>query len=207
MNRVSLQDDQKLLNYVIAMIKDPESFLAKVEFLYDHPEQTSRDEIELRDGRFLDRYSAPVVSSDGEHFGRMWVFREVTERKQAEQRLERTASLLEAVKEASTDGILVIDENRKLVSHNERFLEIWQIPRELAAEGDGDKLIHHVLGAVEDPQAFRDKIQYLYDHPEETSRDEIAIRDGRCIERYSAPLVSADGENFGRVWFFRDVTR
>lgn len=207
MNRVSLQDDQKLLNYVLSMIADRDAFIQKVEYLYDHPNETSRDEIELRDGRYLDRYSAPVVSPAGEHFGRMWLFREVTERKVAEQDLIRTASLLEAVQEASIDGILVIDENRKVVSHNKKFEEIWRIPRELAAQRDDEKLLGYVLTMIENCDAFVEKVEYLYDHPEETSRDEIELRDGRHLERYSAPVVSADGDHFGRVWFFRDVPR
>ena len=42
-------------------MKNPASFLARVEYLYSHPDETSRDEIELTDGTILDRYSAPVV--------------------------------------------------------------------------------------------------------------------------------------------------
>src|SRR5690606_24166155 len=57
-----------------------------------------------------------------------------------------------------------------------------------------------------DPQAFLDRVAHLYAHPDETARDEIALKDGRVFDRYTAPVRSADGERYGRIWFFRDVT-
>jgi len=57
------------------------------------------------------------------------------------------------------------------------------------------------------PDSFREKIEYLYDHPREESRDLIDLTDGRCLDRYSAPIIGDDGKRFGRLWVFRDVTQ
>ncbi|MFZ0798896.1 MAG: PAS domain S-box protein, partial [Terriglobales bacterium] len=58
---LSNKDDRDMLEYVVTLIKDPASFLAKVHYLHGHPSETSRDEIEFKDGMILDRYSSPVV--------------------------------------------------------------------------------------------------------------------------------------------------
>ena len=40
-----------------------------------------------------------------------------------------------ATLEATTDGILVADGHGRVTSFNERFLEIWNIPREIGRAG------------------------------------------------------------------------
>lgn len=81
-------DDQAQLNFVVGLTKDPDQFLAKVIYLYAHPDECSRDQIEFTNGTILDRYSAPVIGSDGTHYGRIWSFRDVTELVKARQAAE-----------------------------------------------------------------------------------------------------------------------
>ncbi|MHB2015889.1 MAG: adenylate/guanylate cyclase domain-containing protein [Candidatus Xenobia bacterium] len=119
---------------------------------------------------------------------------------------QRITSLLKAQQEASLDGILVVDEGRKILSYNRRFLELWQIPPDLAQTMEDRVLLGYVLGALVDADAFLARVMHLYDHPDEVSRDELRLRDGRVLDRYSAPVTSGEGQHLGRVWFFRDVT-
>jgi signal transduction histidine kinase/ActR/RegA family two-component response regulator len=70
-----------------------------VEYLYSHPTEISRDEISLLDGRFFDRYSAPIYWSNSS-YGRVWFFRDISDRKQAEQTI-----LQQANREALLRGI------------------------------------------------------------------------------------------------------
>lgn len=53
---------------------------------------------------------------------------------------------------------------------------------------------------------MRNEIEELYANPHLTGKAEIELKDGRTFERYSAPVISAEGDYYGRVWFFRDVT-
>jgi signal transduction histidine kinase len=62
-----------------------------VEYLNKNPTLTSRNEIRLNNGRVFERYSAPVLSPNGECYGRIWSFRDITERKQTEARLRQQA--------------------------------------------------------------------------------------------------------------------
>jgi PAS domain S-box-containing protein len=115
-------------------------------------------------------------------------------------------SLFEALAEASADGILVVSPEGRILSLNRRFVELWRIPDEVIETGTDEAAIEAVLDRLVDPEAFRSRIAYLYEHPEERSLDELELTDGRVFDRYSTPITSSDGTIFGRVWFFRDVT-
>jgi PAS domain S-box-containing protein len=85
--------EQVFLKHATDLINDPEAFRREVQRLYDDPEQESRDLIHLTDGRWVDRYSAPIVGEDepGEgkaHFGRLWIFRDVTDREERRRKIE-----------------------------------------------------------------------------------------------------------------------
>ena len=98
-------DDQKQVSWVTGVTRNPAAFTVKVAYLFSHPDETSRDEIELTDGTFLDRYSAPVVGNEGTYFGRIWTFRDITVRKRAEESLR----LLESAVEQSKESIMITD--------------------------------------------------------------------------------------------------
>ncbi|HZC03882.1 MAG TPA: PAS domain-containing protein, partial [Gammaproteobacteria bacterium] len=84
---IASRSDEAALQWALDKLVDPQEFLARVAYLYEHPGEESRDEIVLKDGRTFDRYSAPVRDKDGTYYGRVWYFRDVTERKQAEEKL------------------------------------------------------------------------------------------------------------------------
>ena len=93
-------DDQIQVAHIMNTTKDPDQFVVKVKYLYSHPDEISMDEIELKDGTIFDRYSAPVIGSDGRNYGRIWSFRDITERKRAEGERER---LIKELQDATAD--------------------------------------------------------------------------------------------------------
>lgn len=83
-------EDEPVLHAVVGQMKDPEAFLAKVRYLYEQKDEHSYDELETNDGRTIDRYSAPVIGPNDQLLGRIWYFREVTERRRGEIRLRES---------------------------------------------------------------------------------------------------------------------
>ncbi|NEO70387.1 PAS domain S-box protein [Moorena sp. SIO3H5] len=135
------------------------------------------------------------------------IARDITERKQGENLLKRTNFLLKAQQEASIDGILVIDENQKILWHNRRFGQMWNIPEEILNSGDDQKLLKSVVSKLNKPKEFIHRLKYLCEHPREVSRDEIYLNDGRIFDRYCGSVVSEASDYYTRIWYFRDITQ
>ena len=131
---------------------------------------------------------------------------DITERKREEEELRFRNVILSTQQEASFDGILVVDDLSNIVSYNRRFVEMWGIPRELVEKKIDELLKEFNAGKVADSQSFLQRIDYLNEHKQETSWDEVVLKDGRIFDRYSAPMVGPDNRYYGRVWYFRDIT-
>ena len=120
--------------------------------------------------------------------------------------MEQSLSVLRATLESSTDGILVVDQNRKIVNYNRKFVEMWKIPQRIMLERDENSTAAFMLELVEDIRDFQETLETTYDQPEVESFDIIGLKDGRIVERYSKPHKIV-GKTVGRVWSFRDVTQ
>jgi PAS domain S-box-containing protein len=134
------------------------------------------------------------------------IFEDITERRIAEEKLKFSNTLLSTQQEVSIDGILVVDSLGKIILYNQQFVNIWGIPQDVIASHSDERTLQTVLGKLVNPDEFIKRVRYLYEHKEEKSREEIVLLDGRSFDRYSAPMIGSDGNYFGRIWFFRDIT-
>lgn len=133
------------------------------------------------------------------------VARETTERRSAEREIKKTVSLLQSTLESTTDGILVVDLAGRIVSFNQRFISLWNLPKDIVETRRDADALQVASERLVDGDDFRRKVRELYEQPEAESFDVLEFVDGRTIERYSAPQY-LDGVAVGRVWSFRDIT-
>jgi diguanylate cyclase (GGDEF)-like protein/PAS domain S-box-containing protein len=131
--------------------------------------------------------------------------RDITERRKAERELALSNILRTTTMESSRDAILVVDENARIISYNRNYLTMFDIPQKLVDAGDDRPMLQLVTDRAKDPEGFVARVRYLYDHPGETSHDEVEFREGRVYERDTACLYDK-GRYLGRAWFFRDIT-
>ncbi len=130
---------------------------------------------------------------------------EQTQRSAEEMR--QSNAILMATQEASSDGMCLIDEQGTIVSYNQRFSDLWRIsPAQIEKLHGQQQLFAHFLALLLEPNEFLDTINYLFEHPDASTRDEVMLKDGRTLARFSAPAIGSDGCAYGRVWNFSDIT-
>jgi PAS domain S-box-containing protein len=169
-------------------------------FVYEH-------RVVRLDGRerILETRGDLIRNKDGHVVGMAGCCWDITELREAMDNVERARSLLGAAIEATADGLLVVDRQRRVTVYNQRFLSLWHIPEELVGQRDDDEVLWYIRDQVENPEQFRQSTEDLYLHSELESFDVQQLKDGRVFERYSRPQ-QLGGHVVGRVWSFRDIT-
>ena len=147
-----------------------------------------------------------LYDSKGNIVGAIQSIRDITDRKQAEEALRFSNVILSTQQETTHDGILIVDPEGKMISWNQRFIDMWEIPSHVLEAQSDELAIQSVLGKLADPKQFLAGVRRLYNDINATSDDELALADGRLFDRHSAPMIGGDGRYYGRVWYFRDIT-
>ena len=103
-------------------VQNREVFLHRVRELYEHPDMDGYDVIELADGRILERRTVPY-RMDNEIVGRLWNFRDISERKRSEHTEQMYRELLEA-RAKETEILKQVAETLNQVLPPARALEV-----------------------------------------------------------------------------------
>ena len=158
------------------------------------------------DQRWARFRSRAMAAEGGEAAGRVSTVEDITERRQAEDELRWKTGLLEAQVNTSIDGILVTNPQGRKILQNQRLSDLFKIPPDIADDKEDAHQVEWVAGNIASPKQFRAQVAYLYARPGEASRDEIELKDGMVLDRYTSPVSGPDGTYYGRLWAFRDVT-
>jgi len=74
------------LEFQAAQTTDPEGWSRRVHWLDAHPDESAHEVLELLDGRTFEFFGVPVLGEDGHNYGRLWIHRDITAQRRAEQR-------------------------------------------------------------------------------------------------------------------------
>ena len=124
----------------------------------------------------------------------------------ADEDLRLKIMFLEGIANSAIDGFLVVNPYGQKILQNQQTINLWKIPQEVVDDPNGLKQVNHVMYMTVNPQQFVAEIDYLREHPNDTSRDELELIDGTVLDRYSAAVIGPDGKNYGRIWTFHDIT-
>jgi len=139
-------DDARMVEYVLDQLKDPEGFLGRVRELYQS-DRESYDTIHFRDGRIIERYSQPL-RLEGRICGRVWSFRDITTRVEAEQAARREAAKLAAMIESMHEGVVFMDGTGMVVEANRFFCRLAGRGRAEVVGGEVFALLDDELNRV-----------------------------------------------------------
>ena len=121
------------------------------------------------------------------------------------RRVQKQTEIIRTTLESTGDGILVADSRRIPAAYNQRFVEMWRIPKNVLNAGNDHSLLKFMMSEVSDPDAYFVQVKKLYDDGEAHADDVIEFADGPGFEYHSEPL-RIGGTPQGRVWGFRDIT-
>jgi PAS domain S-box-containing protein len=163
--------------------------------------------VRRKDGTWIWAHDRAFVTyeKDGKRYAD-GVLSDITARKRAEEELRSKSAFLEAISNSTIDGIMVVDDQNERILQNQQLMKMLKVPQHILEEKSVLAMRHHVAARTKDPEELLARIANLYEHPQETSWDEIEFKDGTILDTYSAPAIGQDGKHYGRIWTFRDIT-
>ena len=184
-NVLAKKDDDALLNFVIDQLVDPDKWLAGVRQLYAQPDTNSLDTITLKDGRTFERYSQPKLMN-GENKGRVWSFRNITERINADTEKQQLFALIETSREIIAFG----DLSGKPSFVNKAARELLGIDKNT----DLSKIHFFDFFATKDMDSFSSESKKLFNEDGRWEKDTelINIKTNKKISVYMSAFVIRD---------------
>ncbi len=199
------RDDEKTLNYVLTQLKDPNKFIDKVNQLYADTYASSKDILEFKDGRTIERFSQPQINNNTPS-GRVWSFFDITETVVIEDNLIKERDLLQALLDNIPDTIYFKDKDSKFTRVNKAQAKILGIsdPAEAIGKSDFDFFeIGHATAAFHDEQKI---IQAKIPLIAKVEKIRIAEGDYRWVTATKVPIINKLGNCIGIVGISRDIT-
>jgi PAS domain S-box-containing protein len=202
---LSTCDDSGLLDFVLPQIRDPQAFLIGVRQLYEDPDCHSDDVIELTDGRIFERHSEPQRIG-GKSLGRVWGFRDVTDSRKLQARLDSERYLLHTLMDNLPDSIYFKNREGQFTLVNRALAKTFgrDDPAELTGKTDFD-----FFTGEHAQQAFDDEQDLVHERASVVSKEERETwRDGRetWVMTTKLPFRDTGGNVVGTFGISRDIT-
>ncbi len=132
---------------------------------------------------------------------------DITLQKEFNQQIIDSENKLNSLIENLQSGVLLEDENRKIVIVNKKFCTLFNIalePEQMKGI-DCELAANDTKLAFKNPDVFIERINEILKNKEKVFAEEIELIDGRFFERSFLPIYK-DGKYAGHLWSYDDVT-
>jgi PAS domain S-box-containing protein len=199
------KDARKMLEIASQQLTDPQQFHSKVNDLYANPEKESFDLLEFKDRRVFERYSKAQWVEE-KCVGRVWSFRDITERRRAEAELAYERDLLRTLLDHSPDRIYFKDAQSRFLITSKSMAEMFGFKSadELIGKSDFDLFTdQHARPAYEDEQGIIRTNRPVIDKVEK----EVG-KDGQVSWALTSklPFCNKTGKIIGTFGISKDIT-
>ncbi|MBF9236784.1 PAS domain S-box protein [Hymenobacter sp. BT683] len=132
---------------------------------------------------------------------------DISELKKAQVALDASSRRLSTVIANFQEGLVLEDENRRIVLSNEAFCKLLAVPTTPAqlVGKDGGWLTEGSKSYVNKPAQYVARIQDLLNRKQPVVGDVLTLLDGRTIKRDFAPIFDQSGY-IGHLWKYEDIT-
>jgi PAS domain S-box-containing protein len=128
-----------------------------------------------------------------------------SEYKKGEAKLEESLSVLRSTLESTANGILAVNFEGEILCYNQKFMDMWNLPREVQITKGCDRARAFFESQVKEPELFRCAVWEMPSETESESYDLVELKDGRIFAHYSEPYRLGN-KIIGRVWSICDIT-
>ena len=130
---------------------------------------------------------------------------EISQLKESEAQLAQTLSLVRGTLDSAAYGTVAVSYEGEVLSHNQKFLEMWKIPDSLVLSKDSEECQNFFARQLKNPEVFRRCVWEISRESEAETYDILELKDGRVFAQYSKPQ-RLDGKIIGRVWSIWDLS-
>jgi PAS domain S-box-containing protein len=150
---------------------------------------------------------SPVHNEIGKVTNFVGIISDVTNSIEGENRLKESQTRLLELIQSIASGILVEDDDRRIVTANKEFCNLFGVPTEpeMHVGLDCSLAAEYSKHLFKDPGYFVRRIDEILSKKEKVINEEIEFSDGRIFERDYIPVYI--GNNYkGHLWNYRDIT-
>ena len=185
------------------LFSEPEQFVSKVENLIKDRTTVIGEEVEMADGRFLERSYIPIFS-DGVYKGHLWSYDDITIRKRYKESLQAQKDKYSSIIANMNLGLLEVDANVKILMANQSFEEISGYSEaDLIGKHPGDLLLTNKSKEIFENDIGIENVDQIKNHEVDVINKDGELRTWLIS---GTPNLNIKGEITGSIFIHLDIT-
>ena len=154
------------------------------------------------------RYMYPVLDTRNENVTMVIGYAiDITDIKETQEKITSISTRLSTLISSLNSGILLEDQDRRILVTNQNFCKIFEIPvsPDSLIGIDCSNSAEQSKHLIDEEELFVERINKIVKRKEVVTNEEIHFKDGRVFERDFIPIYNNE-QYLGHLWEYRDIT-